>query len=1242
MNVRYKVVPKKNKKDTFFVKCNDKNVLINSSTTSFEALNSLQEKLTAWYRKNNITFAQIPTNADTECCFSWTMNPKTGEGMDTYYYGGGCGVGEFIEDVEARQARATGEDLRNKPLAYMTDNELVDSYSTMSEDALEAVLQEDFIPLVDVADLSFFDHTPVECDYVECKPASTNYNGSNGNSPKATYSGGEKGSYNGPKRRPKDLPTAEGMILGPEIVGDAVDIMSVQDGGYNIVFEGVFVGLDKRNTKTDKSIVTGSIADKTNSIKFIKFTNTIEEGESLLKSLKKLKGARVQGDIDFDDKFEHDFILNLRSVKEIDNTVERTEQRDDSRVELHLHTKMSDKDALVTVKDLFKTVKKWGHPAVAITDHGVVQAFPEAQALGKELGVKVIYGVEAYIIDNDESDKRYHIILLAQNLVGLRNLYKMISISHLDYFKRRPRLPRAVIEEHREGIIIGTACEAGELMQAIVQGASKETLLNIASFYDYLEIQPHTNNMFLLNKGLVPDEQSLIDMNLTVIKLGEALNKKVCATCDVHYLHPEEKIYREIMLTACGYLDAHQQPDLHLRTTDEMLASFPYLSKEKAYEVVVENTRAINDSIEEIKPVPDGTYSPKIEGADQTLEDMCYKNAENLYGSPLPTVVKNRLEYELTRIIGNGFGVLYYIAHKLVKKSLDDGYLVGSRGSVGSSFVATMAEITEVNPLPPHYICPQCKWSQFFEKGEYAGGFDLPRKNCPKCGTPLQTNGHDIPFAIFMGFEGDKVPDIDLNFSGDYQAKAHKYTEELFGRDNVFKAGTIGTIADKTAFGYVRKYADIRGIQARNGFFEELAKGFTAVKYTTGQHPGGIMVCPRDMDVHHFTPIQYPANKKDSGVITTHFDYHSIEGRMTKLDILGHDDPTIIRMLEDLTGVDVQTIPFDDPETLSLFSSTDAIGLRPDQLQGDKVASLAVPECGTKFVRGMLEDSKPKCFSDLVRISGFSHGTNVWLDNAQDLIKNGVCQLNEAISTRDDIMNYLMHRGMKAINCFFVMENVRKGKGIEKKNKQGEPTTQFEQEMRNNNIPDWFIDSCKKISYLFPRAHAVAYVMMAFRIAWFKINHPLAFYAAYFSIRAKAFDLEIMTGDLDKQLNEFRRIKALDRMASPKEKDLMSALEVSMEMYQRGFRFSNVDIENSDSRRFSIRDGALLPPFLAVESLGEKVADAMVEEREKRPFTSLKDLQRRCKVSNTIIETMKTLHCTGNLPEDEQMSLFGA
>ena len=1003
---------------------------------------------------------------------------------------------------------------------------------------------------------------------------------------------------------------------------------------------------EKGEEPKKRAIITGHIVDDNNSLAIKYFTRPTEDGQKLLKILKSVGKVQVKGNVMYDEKFVKDYVLNLHSVRPVeeDASMKRVDDREDTRVELHLHTKMSEKNALVAVKDIVNRVKEWGHSAVAITDHGVVQAFPEAQAYSLEKGVKILYGVEGYLIDEEDQKVPHHIIIFAKNMVGLRNLYKMISISHLNYFDEYPRLPRAVIEGHREGILLGTSCKSGELIQAIVHGATDEELQKIAEFYDYLEIQPHENYKDFIKEGLLKTEEDLRDINRRIVALGDTLQMTVVATGNVHYMDPKDKLYREIMLTASGVKDPKDKADQHMRTTDEMLEEFAYLGEDVAYQVVVTNTKAIEESIDNIIPIPNGTYSPKIEGADKALEDMCYGKAKSIYGDPLPKTVQDRLDYELKSIIGNGFGVLYYIAHKLVKKSLDDGYLVGSRGSVGSSFVATMADITEVNPLEPHYVCPECKWSEFYLKGEYAGGFDLPRRNCPECGTSLIANGHDIPFAIFMGFHGDKVPDIDLNFSGDYQGRAHKYTEELFGRDNVFRAGTIGTIADKTAIGYAYKYADANDLQKRRGFIEKLSTGFTKVKNTTGQHPGGIMVCPRDMDVHHFTPVQYPANKKESGIITTHFDYHSIEGRMTKLDILGHDDPTIIRMLEDMTGIPSTSIPFDDPATLSLFSSTKALGLTPAQLQGDKVATLAVPESGTGFVRAMLEDSKPQTFSDLVRISGFSHGTNVWVDNAQMLIKTGTCKLNEAISTRDDIMNFLRNQGVADKVAFSVMENVRKGKGIEKRNKEGIAQTNYEEQMREAQVPEWFIASCKKISYLFPRAHAVAYVMMAFRIAWYKINYPLAFYASYFSIRAKAFDLKIMMGSLEEQQQEFKRLKALaDKYeASQKEKDLMSALEVSLEMKQRGYSFANVELYKSQARRFMIKDEtSLLPPFVAVTSLGEKVADAIVAEREQAEFLSIKDLRRRTKMSQTIANRMVELGCLGDLPEDEQMSLFG-
>lgn len=1259
MKVRYHVVSKQGHKPAFYIDADKEAVAIKAVTHSFTALEKLQARMDAWYKTRGIEVKK-DSLADSDLFYRWSGDKDYDELLHACYSSGGCGVDELIEEIERCQkeklmAQGLSEEEAEKEINPSPD---FDTYGFVEDDVEDNPANTfddgDFAPFADstATALPIYDVKPVTVNYVATKPVKA------AASSDSAYGKGGGGKY----RRKKNV-TDPGMLLGRNFSGDPVSIINQMDTGRNIIFRGIVNGIEIRPLKSGTALLQGHIVDKTNSIHFTKFMDSEDEAKVLASALTgfgkftfdkniwtfkdaaaaKAKHLLVQGNVIYDDRFEHDYVFDLRSAKEIKVENVRTEDREDSRVELHLHTRMSDKDALVDVKELISRVKEWGHPAVAITDHGVVQTFPLAQALAAEKGVKIIYGMEGYLVDDDNMSKRYHIILLAKNMVGLRNLYKLTTMSHLCYYKRRPCLPRSVIEDYREGLLLGSACVLGELMQNIIAGASKERLLEIASFYDYLEIQPLCNNEFLVRSQKVPDEEALIDMDKTIIELGDALQKPVVATCDVHFLDPEDKVYREIMLTAVGMKDAKYQPDLYLRTTDEMLKEFSYLGEEKAYEVVVTNSRRINDSIEDIKPLPDGTYSPKIEGAEEALSDMCYKKAKRIYGDPLPKVVQDRLDYELSNIIGHGFAVLYYIAHKLVKKSLDDGYLVGSRGSVGSSFVATMADITEVNPLPPHYICPKCKHSEFFLKGEYAGGFDLPRKKCPDCGTEMDMNGHDIPFAIFMGFNGDKVPDIDLNFSGDYQPRAHKYTEELFGRDNVFRAGTIGTIAQKTAVGYARKYAEVNGLQVRKGFLERLAEGVAGVKNTTGQHPGGIVVCPRDMDIHEFTPVQYPANKKDSGIITTHFDFHSFEGRITKLDILGHDDPTIIRMLEDITGVDAKTIPFDDKKVLSLFSSTEAIGLTPEQLQGDKVASLAVPECGTSFVRRMLEDSKPQCFSDVVRISGFSHGTNVWLDNAQTLIKDGTCKLNEAISTRDDVMNYLLHRDITPLTCFSVMENVRKGRGIEKKNKQGEPITNYEEQMREGGVPEWFITACKKIGYLFPRAHAVAYVMMAFRIAWFKINYPLAFYAAYFSIRAKAFDVRVMQGTIEEQLAEFKRLRRLEdeHKAGPRDKDMISALEVSMEMVQRGYQFSNVSLLHSEAKRFQIRDGKLLPPLLAVDSLGEKVALSIISEREKRPFVSIKELQQRCKVSQTIIETMRELDCLDGLPEDAQMSLFG-
>lgn len=789
-----------------------------------------------------------------------------------------------------------------------------------------------------------------------------------------------------------------------------------------------------------------------------------------------------------------------------------------------------------------------------------------------------------------------------------------------------------------------------------MNGDSDEELIRLAKFYDYLEVQPLGNNEFLLYEdkyAAITTKKDLQELNKKVIEIGEKAGIPVCATSDAHYLFAEYARDRDILLSNWekpGKIESH--PPVYLRTTEEMLEEFSYLPKEKAEEIVITNTRRVAEQCEVIEPLAEEwkSYNPKIAGADDKLKAMCYEKAVALYGEPLPEIVQDRLDLELTPIINHGYGVLYYIAHKLVKHSNDRGYLVGSRGSVGSSFVATLAGITEVNPLPPHYVCPHCHWNQFFTDGSVGGGFDLADKKCPNCGTELNKDGHNIPFAVFLGFDGDKVPDIDLNFSsGDDQAVAHKYTEELFGRDNVFRAGTIAGIQDKTAFGFVKRYAENRGLTFNDIFIEKLSAGVAGVKRTTGQHPAGIMVCPRDMDIHNFTPLQYAANKrwlkdetgeKIPGTITTHFDYHSISGRMLKLDILGHDDPKVIRMLQDITGIDPLHIPFNDEKTLSLFSSPDALGITSEQLKaavGDKgitVGAIGLPEFGTPFVRGMLEDTRPKNFSELVRISGFSHGTNVWLNNARDLITSGKVKLEEAISTRDDIMNYLIEHHVKPLTAFKVMENVRKGKGLEKGNSNNR------KELEDARVPQWFIDSCLKISYLFPRAHAVAYVMMAFRIAWFKVYEPLAYYAAYFTIRAEgAFNAAVILRGLASQSAELARINSLPHPTAV-EKGSATVIEAAAEMYLRGLKFLPIDLNKSSASEFLMEDGALRPPFNCIPALGNTVAKEIVEARREHPFTSKEDLKKRGKVSQSIIDTMDEMGILHGMPEEEQINLF--
>lgn len=1032
--------------------------------------------------------------------------------------------------------------------------------------------------------------------------------------------------YKSPAAAKSDSP----VIFGRNIKAEATLMSLVQEEARNVVVEGQLVNFELRELRSGRQLLTFDVSDMTDGISGKVFFEDKDKDQipKIAAALSKGMLIKTKGMVQFD-KYSNELVLYADSMCKVKKTF-RMDNATTTRIELHAHTRMSNMDAMVSAKDLIKTAAKWGHPAVAITDHGVVQAFPEAHEAAEKAGIKVIYGMEGYLVDDDLKKAR-HIIILAKNSIGLRNLYRLVSLSHLKYLYRTPRVPRKILQEYREGLLLGSACEAGELIQAILRGAGDEELIEIANFYDYLEIQPTGNNSFLVREGVIANEEGLRQINRKVCEIGSKVNKLVVATCDVHFLNPEDEVYRRIMMAGKGFKDADQQPPLFLRTTEEMLNEFAYLGKELAYETVVENPRRVNELIENFKPIPDDLYSPQIPGAEEAIRSMSYTKAEHMYGTPLPDLVAARLKNELDSIINHGFAVLYLIAHKLVKKSLDDGYLVGSRGSVGSSFVATMTDITEVNPLPPHWRCLKCKHSEFITDGSYGGGFDLPDKTCPMCQIPMAKDGHDIPFAVFMGFHGDKVPDIDLNFSGDYQPVAHKYTEELFGKDNVFRAGTIATVADKTAYGYVKNYFTEKGITPRNAYINAVISGCVGVKRTTGQHPGGIMVVPRDMDVHHFTPIQNPADDKTSGTITTHFDYHSISSRLVKLDILGHDDPTVIKMLEDLTGIDAKEISLDDAETMSLFSSTTALNLTPKEL-GSTVGTFGIPEFGTKFVRQMLEDTTPKTFSELVRISGFSHGTDVWLNNAQDLIKAGTAKLSEAISARDDIMMYLIHKGVAAQLAFKVMEGVRKGKGIKPEEVA---------KLRESKVPEWYIDSCQKIKYMFPKAHAVAYVMMAFRIAYCKVHHPLAFYTSYFSVRGTDFDADLVLQGESALRARLAEYEAKGNAMSAKEKSLLAVIEMALEMYLRGYTFKRVDLYKSHAVNFTIVENGLLPPLSSLQGLGVNVAQNIATTRQESPFSSMEDLKTRGRASKTVIDILKNHGCLGDLPESDQMMLFG-
>ena len=864
----------------------------------------------------------------------------------------------------------------------------------------------------------------------------------------------------------------------------------------------------------------------------------------------------------------------------------------------------------------------------------------------KDRGISSLDEVNALAKSSVEMIRKmptYHAIILATCDQGRTNLYRLISLSHIKYYNKRPRIPKSEFNKYRDGLLIGSACEAGELYRAILNGRPQEEITRLVNFYDYLEIQPLGNNAFMIRDedSDIASNDDLIDINKRIVKLGEEFGKLVVATCDVHFLNPEDEVYRRIIMAGKGFKDADEQAPLYLRTTEEMLKEFEYLGSKKAEEVVITNTNKIADMCERISPVRPDKCPPVIENSDGMLREICYNKAHRMYGDPLPPIVKERLDRELNSIISNGYAVMYIIAQKLVWKSNEDGYLVGSRGSVGSSFVATMSGITEVNPLHAHYLCTHCKYSDFDSPEVKAfsgrGGCDMPDKLCPKCGRPLSKEGFDIPFETFLGFKGNKEPDIDLNFSGEYQSKAHKYTEVIFGEGQTFKAGTIGTLADKTAFGYIKNYYEERGVRKRNCEIDRIVQGCVGVRRTTGQHPGGIVVLPMGEEINTFTPVQHPANDMTVDITTTHFDYHSIDHNLLKLDILGHDDPTMIRMLQDLTGVDPTKIPLDDKAVMSLFQDTSALGIEPEDIDGCPLGALGIPEFGTDFAMGMLLDTKPKEFSDLIRIAGLSHGTDVWLGNAQTLIEEGTATISTCICTRDDIMTYLISMGLESEEAFNIMEKVRKGIIAKGKCPQW---PEWKEDMKAHGVPDWYIWSCEKIKYMFPKAHAAAYVMMAWRIAYCKVFYPLAYYAAYFSIRATGFSYELMCQGKDRLENYMKDYKKRKDTLSNKEQDVFKDMRIVQEMYARGFDFMPLDIYRAHPNRFQIIDGKLMPAINSIDGLGDNAAIYISEAAKDGPFLSKDDFRERTHVSRTAVDLMSDLGLLGSLPESNQLSLF--
>lgn len=1024
------------------------------------------------------------------------------------------------------------------------------------------------------------------------------------------------------------------------------------ESGAVVVWGRVF-GLDVKLTRDNRNaIITFNITDDDYSYS-VKIFEDKEKAQNLIASLKDGMTLVVYGRVTYD-KFKGENIISATSVNSV-KKIEKTDTAEKKRVELHLHTNMSQMDGMTDAGKLVERAASWGHKAIAITDHGNAQGYPDAMNAAEKLAkngkeIKIIYGVEGYLVDDIGNPgvsykdlPSYHIIILVKNSVGLKNLYKLISTSNIDYFYKRPRMPRSKINEFREGLIIGSACEAGELYRSIVFGAPTEETRKIAEFYDYLEIQPNGNNQFMIRSedpkyAHIQKVQDLEEINKKIITLADSLGKLTVATGDVHFMDPEDAVYRAVLMAGQGFKDADNQAPLYFKTTEEMLAEFAYLGEETAYEVVVENTNKIADMVEYVRPVPKGTFQPSIEGSEEELRKICWDKAKEWYGDPVPEYVADRLTMELESIIKHGFAVLYIIAQKLVWDSEAHGYHVGSRGSVGSSFVATMAGISEVNPLAPHYRCPKCKHSEFFLKGEYGSGFDMEPKDCPHCHIPMIRDGHEIPFQTFLGFHGDKAPDIDLNFSGEYQGKAHRYTEELFGSSHVFKAGTIATVAEKTAYGFVKKYLEERGLTVTKAEEDRLAKGCTGIKRTTGQHPGGMVVVPNEYDVYDFTPVQFPADDTDSDMETTHFDFHFLHDTILKLDILGHDVPTLYKHLEDLTGIPVMDVDVCDPKIVSLCTSPEALGVTPEDI-GVETGTLSIPEMGTDFVRGMLVESKPKKFSDLLQISGLSHGTDVWLGNAQELIKNGTCSISDVIGTRDSIMIYLMHKGLEPGMAFNIMEKTRKGIVA----KAGFPEG-AEEAMRECGVPEWYMESCRKIKYMFPKAHAAAYVIAALRLGWYKIYKPVEYYTAFLTVRGGDLDAAtVMKGhSAVKQKMAELDVKIKNRNASATEKSAFTALQVVNEMMARGVELLPVDIYKSRATEYYIEDGKIRMSFSALSGVGENAAKALAQGREGVDhFISIDDFQLRTGASSAVVTALKDAGALKDLPDTAQISLFG-